>query len=237
MEKQNVITETLVKQTLKSSLPTRTIPVFSGNSLEYKLFVRAFEHGVEDKTDSCKDRIYYLEQYTSGEAKDLVRSCLCLDSSVGYNKSKDLLKENFGSEYKIATSFVEKALNWPVVRSEDADALKMYSLFLLGCQNTLSDMDLNELDHPSNIRELVGKLPFKLMSAWRKKAFETTDGAHGRQVKFKDIVIFVSRESRILNEPILVTFRINPAHLVVKVGRRQEPKVHSKNPRLLLLRR
>jgi hypothetical protein len=103
-----------------------------------------------------------------------------LDPSVSYNKAKDLFKENFGSEYKIVTSFVGKALNWSVVRSEDADALKKYSLFLQGCQNTLSDMDFNELDHPTNIRELVGKLPFKLKSAWRKKAFETTDGAHGR---------------------------------------------------------
>ncbi|XP_064635233.1 uncharacterized protein LOC135492610 [Lineus longissimus] len=150
-------------------------------------------------------------KYTGGEARDLVHSCLCLAPAVGYRKSMDLLKENFGSDYKIATSFVEKALSWPAVSSEDADALKKYSLFLQGCQNTLSDMEFNELDHPTNIRELVSKLPYKLKSAWRKHAFEITDGTNGRRVKFNDFVKFVNKESRILNEPVFGNISDKPS--------------------------
>lgn len=67
MQKQNAITEMLVKQQTRSYLPPEDIAVFKGDPLTYKSFVRAFEHAVDSKTDSYQDKLYYLEQYTSGE--------------------------------------------------------------------------------------------------------------------------------------------------------------------------
>lgn len=54
----------LVKQQSLTTLPPQKIPIFKGDPLEYRLFIRAFEHGVEDQTDSDKDRLYFMEQYT-----------------------------------------------------------------------------------------------------------------------------------------------------------------------------
>ncbi|XP_064645941.1 uncharacterized protein LOC135499210 [Lineus longissimus] len=39
--------------------------------MQFRFLVRAFEHGVIDRTDSLKDRIYYLKQYTSEEPQEL----------------------------------------------------------------------------------------------------------------------------------------------------------------------
>jgi hypothetical protein len=67
-KQQTDLTKLLMEQQMKASLPQRIIPNFNGNPIEYSSFIRAFEYGIEEKTTSAKERLYYLEQYTSGEA-------------------------------------------------------------------------------------------------------------------------------------------------------------------------
>lgn len=65
----------------------------------------------------------------------------------GYNLAKELLQEHFGNEYKIAAAYIEKALVWPAVKSEDLKALQAYSLFLCGCCNVMEELQyMQELD-------------------------------------------------------------------------------------------
>lgn len=59
--------------------------------------------------------------------------------SQGYLRAKALLKENFGNEVKIASSYKEKALSRKAIKSEDTKALQEYSLFLRSCCNTMQD--------------------------------------------------------------------------------------------------
>lgn len=67
MQWQNEITKMLVKQQDAFHLPKRDIHVFKGDPLVYKSFIRAFEHAIDSKTESSRDKLYYLEQYISGE--------------------------------------------------------------------------------------------------------------------------------------------------------------------------
>lgn len=64
-------------------------------------------------------RLFYLQQYTKGQARQLVRSCQHMDGNQGYPRAKCLLREHFGNEYKISTAYTEKALYWPTIKSED----------------------------------------------------------------------------------------------------------------------
>ena len=61
MQKQNMITEALVKQQSLSLLPPLSTSVFKGDPLDYLFFIRAFEHGIEERTENSKDRLYFLE--------------------------------------------------------------------------------------------------------------------------------------------------------------------------------
>ena len=70
LQNQNAITELLVKQQRESQLPTKNIPVFNGDALQYKYFIRTFEHSIEQNTDNDKDKLYFLEQFTAGEPPD-----------------------------------------------------------------------------------------------------------------------------------------------------------------------
>lgn len=106
MEKQNEITAALVKQQLSTSLPPRTIPIFEGDPLEYRMFIKAFEQGVEAKTGKA-DCLYYLEQFTRGQPQELVRSCQHMTPEHGYAVAKELLQYHFGNPYKIATAYNE----------------------------------------------------------------------------------------------------------------------------------
>ena len=58
------------------TLPQPEISVFSGDPVKHSDFVRAFENLIESKTSSPNSRLYYLVQYTSGEVKELMQSCL-----------------------------------------------------------------------------------------------------------------------------------------------------------------
>lgn len=55
------------------TLPQPTMKVFSGNPIDYCDFIRSFEQLIETKTVSSSAQLYYLIQYTSGSAQELIR--------------------------------------------------------------------------------------------------------------------------------------------------------------------
>ncbi len=202
VERQANIAECLVKHQKWSMLPSIDIPIFKGDPLDYKLFIRAFEHGVEDRTDNDKDRLYFMEQYTTGKPKELVRSCLHMNPAEGYLKAKQLLREHFGNEYQIAVAYMNKALQWPSIRPEDGEALHSFSLFLSGCCNAMSDISYMEvMDNAANLRAIAVKLPYKLREKWRSVACGIQEKQNAR-VKFKDLVDFINKQARISLHPV-----------------------------------
>ena len=60
LQRQNEITALLVKQNLYSTLPPRDIPIFDGDPMQYEMFIRAFEGGVEKKTDNFSDCLHFI---------------------------------------------------------------------------------------------------------------------------------------------------------------------------------
>ena len=155
---QGNLAELIITQQKLALLPAREITAFDGDPLNYHVFMRAFEHVIEDKTSSSQDRLYFLEQYTSGQPRSLVRSCLHMDARHGYVEAKRLLEEHFGDEIKITNAYMEKALNWTAVRADDGKGLHAYALYLRGCCNAMRSLEyMEELDMPSNLRLIISK--------------------------------------------------------------------------------
>lgn len=210
MHKQNEITSSLVQQQRLLSLPARDIPLYDGDPLQFISFMRAFEQGVEEKA-SKSDCLYYLEQFTRGQPRELVRSCLHMNPDPGYAKAKQLLQKHFGSKYKIAVAYIEKAMSWPQIKNEDVNSLQAYSLFLQGCCNVMEDLQyMQELDMPSNIRAIVSKLPFKLRERWRTVAHDILETTERRAV-FKDLVKIIERHVQILSDPLYGNINDSPS--------------------------
>ena len=124
---QNEMMKLIHVQQQRSTLPNLQVPVFHGDPLEYQTFIHAFESLVEAKTTNGTERLHYLEQYTSGEVRELVRSCHFMAPNAGFVQAKRLLQKRYGDQYRIASAYVEKALNWPEIKHNDATALHRYS--------------------------------------------------------------------------------------------------------------
>lgn len=168
MQRQTDLADLLLMQQRQSSLPQREVPVFDGDPLNFRLFTQAFKHNIEDKTDCDEDRLYFLEQYTTGQPRELVRSCFHMNATTGYAEAKRLLKDHFDDDFKITTAYIEKALNWHSIQTDDGQALHSYALYLRSCSNAVQGLPyITELDLPSNMKQLVSKLPFKLREKWR----------------------------------------------------------------------
>ncbi|KAK0140850.1 hypothetical protein N1851_022154 [Merluccius polli] len=223
MQKQNEITEMLIKEQRFSTLPSKEIPVFKGDPLQYLTFISTFEHCIEGKTSNEQDRLFFLDQYTEGQPKLLVRSCLHMEPEKGYNKAKQLLQKCFGNDILIASAYQEKALNWPVVKSEDRTALQEYAYFMRSCGNAMIDMEaLNDMNNTSHMRTFVSKLPFKLREKWRGKAYEYYERTQAR-AKFMQLISFIERQANMACDPLFG----NIQDVTPKDDRKKFPKVKS----------
>lgn len=69
-----------------------------------------------------------------------MRSCLHMSADRGFETAKALLQEHFGNETRIAAAYMEKVINWPVIKVENVSTLQDYALFLHGCNNAMSDL-------------------------------------------------------------------------------------------------
>jgi len=70
MQRQNDIAALLVQHNLCSVLPVRNTPVFDGDPLQYKSFIRAFENGVEEKTTNWSDCFSTFSNNTPGGSQE-----------------------------------------------------------------------------------------------------------------------------------------------------------------------
>ena len=148
---------------LALTLPQPEVPTFTGNPMEYWTFIRAFENLIENKTLSHSARLYYLVQYTSGEVKELVRSCLAMREDVSYLEAKNLLRKRYGQSYRMANAFAEKLAKGSAIKTEDGDALRRFSTLLSSGRNTLKEIGyLNKEENPDTLKAIVGRLPYDL---------------------------------------------------------------------------
>ncbi|KAK0146738.1 hypothetical protein N1851_013945 [Merluccius polli] len=192
MQRQNEITYMLVQQQMSATLPQRDITIFAGDPLQFVSFMRTFEHCIEERTSSYQDCLYFLEQYTRGQPRELVQSCLHMIPQQGYQTAK----------YRIATAYMDKAFGWPVIKAEDVQALQEFALFLRGCCNAMTEIQyMEELNIPSHMRHVIMKLPYKLRERWRSTACDIQE-RRGYRATFLDIVCFLENQVKVLSHPL-----------------------------------
>lgn len=192
----------LVQAQERSMLPKNEPMVFDGTDLtQFRTFMVAFETIIESKCDSDSDRLYYLEKYTSGNPRKLVRSCFGNDCKKSYQKALKLLRAKYGNEFRIGESYLQKLEQWPCIKSGDGKSFEELSIFLMSCENTMENSDiLNQLNSPKEIMEIVRKLPYSCREKWRVHAHKLVN--KGSPVNFAELVKFVDLQSSILNLPV-----------------------------------
>ncbi|XP_048577095.1 uncharacterized protein LOC116610276 [Nematostella vectensis] len=125
-----------------------------------------------------------------------------MPDSVGYLKARELLHEQYGQSYHIATAFVGKIVNGPTIANEDGKALQKFSILLTSCLNTLNEIGYaSRLENPEGFQRIMERLPFRLKQQWREIAVSITV-KEKRDPTLRDMQQFVEARSRVANHPI-----------------------------------
>jgi hypothetical protein len=199
---QERLTQLIIEQQQRHLLPQSDVPKFGGDPMEYRPFIRAFDSQVASRTAMDSERLHYLEQYTTGRPKEMVRSCMHLNPNRGYEAARSLLQDKYGNEYNIAIAYVNKALGWPQIKPEDVEGLDKFAVFLTGCQYAMEDIQFTkEIEHPSNMAKIAEKLPYFLQDRWSRKAHDIMGKRNG-QVEFSSLAKFVRDEANVASNPI-----------------------------------
>lgn len=75
-----------------SLIRRREVAVFDGDRQQYQSFTYTLKHLLEVKIHSCQDRMFFLGQFMSSQARDLVHSCLHMEAEKGYMEAKQYKK-------------------------------------------------------------------------------------------------------------------------------------------------
>ena len=220
---QSELANLIIQHQKQTSLPTRELPTFNGDLISYLPFIHAFENRIEQMTASHQERLFYLEQYTTGQPKELVQSCLHMNAQLGYAEARRLLDEHFGDPYRLSTAYIQKALNWNAIKPEDGKELFSYALYLRSCCNIISSLpDMSELDTPSNLQLILSKLPYKLRERWRSKAYEIQEQTK-RRARFHNIVDFLEKQAKVLLDPVFGTIQDSVSRAAKPTGQIRPP--------------
>lgn len=70
----------IVEQQQTSCLPKQQPPVFSGGYYDFPRFASAFDSLIEGRITDPRQRLYYLDRYTSGEANEIIKGLVTLNT-------------------------------------------------------------------------------------------------------------------------------------------------------------
>ena len=97
-DQQSYMFNQLLKQQKENisalTLPKPNLLPFDGDPTKYCDFIRAFENVIESKSiysvlkSIYSARLYYLVQYTTGQVRELMRSCLPMKENEGYREAR-----------------------------------------------------------------------------------------------------------------------------------------------------
>ena len=186
-------------QHISNALPRMEIQKFSGNVSDYIPFMKKFDDLIGSQVVDDGRKLHYLDQFTIGEPREVVKSCLMLPATSGYVQARRLLERRYGGERRMAAALLEELLAWPAVRADDARGLDRFAMFLTRCASASGEFAA-EMNHSSVVRTVMNKLPTQVQDRLRREVVEIQDT--GRRVVIDDLAKLVDNEARIASDPL-----------------------------------
>ena len=180
--------------------PKPNLDTFSGDPLDYWYFRASFREVVEAAVPDQHGRLTRLIQYTSGEAKDLVKHLVHASKNSCYDQAIKLLDKEFGNPHLISYSYIKELRQWEVVKQHDAAAFKKLYRFLLKCEAYKSSEYLAELDSVDMIRTIICKLHTTYQERWNRKAADSRR-KDKKEPGFAELLKYLEAESNLLSDP------------------------------------
>ena len=197
-----IIAQTFSDSINKSRLPVPTPPVFDGDPLKYVNFKKSFVALVENRGVPASDKLYYLQQYLTGEAKSAVEGCFFGSDETAYRSAWERLEKRFGHPFTIQQSLRNKLKEWPRVPPDDGRALQDFCDFLRTLQEAMLYVaGLRVLDDYVQIQEISAKLPNWCRNRWTRIVTTNMNEGQGYP-SFATFVNFVDTEAQVATNPM-----------------------------------
>lgn len=166
------IMQALISRSLRSLMPKQDIAKFDGDYTKYFRFIRSFDDVFSSQLTNDKERLRYLDLYTTGRPNEIVAACLHLDASEGYRQARKLLEERYGELEQIATAYVDKVVKWKDMGENNAEDFDEYAVMLKTCRNAISCVPYGvaELQNPKTMRLILSKFPSSVQDRWCRVA-------------------------------------------------------------------
>lgn len=220
-------------------LPDMEPEVFGGNLINFPIWLKSFESLIERKTTSCSEKLYFLNKYTTGDAKRCIQGFFALDDEEAYALAKSTLMERYGDKYRISEAFKQQLNAWPQIKPGDGEGLRKLADFLQHCMAAMKSIShLRCLDSAEENRKILAKLPRYLTDRWNRiidrwlyGAIRGSDPYEMRQEgcfpPFAEFCKFLTEEARIACGPGNIPFSEKKPHIKdqARGGSRRDNKV------------
>lgn len=208
----SVLQDNLVKDSLLNliNLPKVELECFDGDPMKYHSFIAIFDENVGQITCDDKIKLTRILQYTSGHAKDAIRSCALLGGERGYKQAREILQKRFGNDHLISEYIISSLKSGCPVKSPTE--LRMLADELLNCYTMLSSMErLSEMDTQSCITDIASRLQPYIRTRWKRHAMEVKRSSD-KYPDFKNLVDFVCKEADEATDPVYGKWNVSTKH-------------------------
>ncbi|XP_064079414.1 uncharacterized protein LOC135196490 [Macrobrachium nipponense] len=198
------ILQTLISCSLKGLMPKQDMAKFDGDYTKYFRFIRSFDDIFSSQLTNDKERLRYLDLYTTGRPNEIVAACLHLDASEGYRQARKLLEERYGNLEQIATAYVDKVIKWKDMGENNAEDFDEYAVMLKTCRNAISCVPygVTKLQNPKTMRLILSKFPSSVRDRWCRVA-DKIISEKKQTIQFDDFLVsFIEGEARVLKNPL-----------------------------------
>lgn len=181
------------------NLPKVELEPFNGDPLKYHSFIAVFDESVDSVAQEDQAKLTRLLQYTTGRARDAIRSCVLVGAS-GYADARKILKRRFGNNHLVTERIVSSLRHGKPVKT--AEELQDLADELSNCVTALTQMKaLQEVNTQSCIIEIVDRLQHFIQRRWKKLAMDIKRTTNDYPT-FKDFVSFIASEAEDATDPV-----------------------------------
>ena len=196
------LVKVLAEAITANRLPIPEPNIFSGEPLKFNLWKTSFQTLIERKNIPVVEKIFFLQKYVGGAAKEAIEGYFLMDTEESYNAAWRLLNERYGDPFIIAKAYRDKLHAWPKLSPRESSELRKFVDFLRSCEAAVEhNVHLNVLNDAMENQTLTAKLPDWLSTGWNRSATQY-QLCYGHFPNFSYFVTFLNQEATIACNPI-----------------------------------
>ena len=126
---QTQLSSILINQQKTFYLPVKGPLTYSSNPFKYPAFGTTVDSIIACNVATERDKLFFLEKYTSGKLNEVIKGFLATSSDTAYSEARKLLDQRFGNPVVVAEDYKNKLRGWRHISNGDSKDFKNSQIF------------------------------------------------------------------------------------------------------------